>query len=79
MYKICISAGEEVGLGADTMIEEDKVLEDPKMDMAFAAHGWPSVESGKIGIVRRYAFGCVGILKSELSERRACIMAGADS
>lgn len=63
MYKICISAGEEVGLGADTMIEEDKVLEDPKMDMAFAAHGWPSVESGKIGIVRRYAFGCVGDFK----------------
>ncbi len=70
MHKIRISAGEEVGLGADTMIEEDKVLEDPKMDMAFAAHGWPSVESGKIGIVRRYAFGCVEILKSELSERR---------
>ena len=51
------------GLGAVTMIEEDKVLEDPKMDMAFAAHGWPSVESGKIGIVRRYAFGCVGDFK----------------
>ena len=33
------------------------------MDMAFAAHGWPSVESGKIGIVRRYAFGCVGDFK----------------
>lgn len=63
MHKIRISAGEEVGLGADTMIEEDKVLEDPKMDMAFAAHGWPSVESGKIGIVRRYAFGCVGDFK----------------
>lgn len=76
--RFAFQPGEEVGLGADTMIEEDKVLEDPKMDMAFAAHGWPSVESGKIGIVRRYAFGCVGILKLELLERRTCIMAGAD-
>ena len=61
--RFAFQPGEEVGLGADTMIEEDKVLEDPKMDMAFAAHGWPSVESGKIGIVRRYAFGCVGDFK----------------
>ncbi len=52
------------------MIEEDKVLEDPKMDMAFAAHGWPSVESGKIGIVRRYAFGCVGDFKVRIIGRR---------
>ena len=61
--RFAFQPGEEVGLGADTMIEEDKALEDPKMDMAFAAHGWPSVESGKIGIVRRYAFGCVGDFK----------------
>ena len=46
--RFAFQPGEEVGLGADTMIEEDKVLEDRKMDMAFAAHGWPSVESGKI-------------------------------
>lgn len=37
--RFAFQPGEEVGLGADTMIEEDKVLEDPKMDMAFAAHG----------------------------------------
>ena len=56
--KFVFQPGEEVGKGAPVMIEKDKILEN--VDMAFAAHGWPSVESGKIGIVRRYAFGCVG-------------------
>lgn len=64
--RFAFQPGEEVGLGADTMIKEDKVLENPKIDMAFAAHGWPSVESGKIGIVRRYAFGCVGGFKVKI-------------
>ncbi len=68
--RFAFQPGEEVGLGADTMIEEDKVLEDPKMDMAFAAHGWPSVESGKIGIVVSMHLVVWGILKLELSERR---------
>lgn len=58
--KFVFQPGEEIGKGAQTLICEDKVLENPKVDMAFAAHGWPSVESGKIGICRRYAFGCVG-------------------
>ena len=64
--RFAFQPGEEVGLGADTMIHEDRVLEEPKIDMAFAAHGWPSVESGKIGIVRRYAFGCVGGFKVKI-------------
>lgn len=58
--KFVFQPGEEVGKGATALIEKDQVLENPKVDMAFAAHGWPSVESGKIGIARRYAFGCVG-------------------
>ena len=56
--KFVFQPGEEVGKGAMALIEKDRILEN--VDMAFAAHGWPSVESGKIGIVRRYAFGCVG-------------------
>lgn len=64
--KFVFQPGEEVGKGADTLIHEDKVLENPKVDMAFAAHGWPSVESGKIGIARRYAFGCVGGFKIKI-------------
>ncbi len=56
--KFIFQPGEEVGQGADALINKNKILED--VDMAFAAHGWPSIESGKIGIARRYAFGCVG-------------------
>lgn len=58
--KFVFQPGEEIGRGAKELIEEDHVLENPKVDMAFAAHGWPSVESGKIGLARRCAFGCVG-------------------
>lgn len=68
--RFAFQPGEEVGLGADTMILEDKVLEEPKIDMAFAAHGWPSVQSGKIGIVRRYAFGCVGGFQVKITGKK---------
>ena len=68
--RFAFQPGEEVGKGADTMVHEDKVLENPKIDMAFAAHGWPSVESGKIGIVRRYAFGCVGGFKVKITGKK---------
>ncbi len=68
--KFVFQPGEEVGKGADTLIGEDKVLENPSVDMAFAAHGWPSVESGKIGIARRYAFGCVGTFKVKVIGRK---------
>lgn len=68
--KFVFQPGEEVGKGADILIEEDKVLEAPRVDMAFAAHAWPSIESGKIGIARRYAFGCVGIFRMKIIGRK---------
>lgn len=58
--KFVFQPGEEIGRGAKEMLEEDHILENPRVDMAFAAHAWPSVEAGKIGIARRYAFGCPG-------------------
>lgn len=68
--KFVFQPGEEVGKGADTLINVDKVLESPSVDMAFAAHGWPSIESGKIGIARRYAFGCVGSFRVKITGRK---------
>lgn len=68
--KFVFQPGEEIGKGADTLIAEDKVLENPPVDMAFAAHGWPSVESGRIGIVRRFAFGCVGTFEVRITGRK---------
>lgn len=68
--KFVFQPGEEVGRGADTLIKEDKVLEAPAVDMAFAAHGWPSLESGTIGIARRYAFGGVGIFRVRVTGRK---------
>ncbi|MEZ3487678.1 MAG: amidohydrolase [Lachnospiraceae bacterium] len=65
--KFVFQPGEEIGKGADTLIHEDRVLEDPPVDMAFAAHGWPSIESGRIGIARRYAFGCVGSFRVKIT------------
>ena len=67
--KFVFQPGEEVGQGADLLVYEDKVLENPKVDMAFAAHGWPSIESGEIGIARRYAFGCVGGFQIQINGR----------
>ncbi len=60
VVKFIFQPGEERGRGAIEMIRDDHVLEEPVVDMAFAAHAWPSVPSGKIGIARRYAFGCPG-------------------
>ena len=68
--KFVFQPGEEIGRGARELIEEDHVLENPKVDYAFAAHGWPSVESGKIGIARRYAFGSVGGFQIEITGRK---------
>ncbi len=51
--KFIFQPGEEIGEGASALIQKDKILEN--VDMAFVAHGWPSIESGKIGIARRYA------------------------
>lgn len=68
--KFVFQPGEEIGKGADTLIHEDKVLEAPPVDMAFAAHGWPSIESGRIGIARRCAFGCVGSFRVKITGRK---------
>lgn len=65
--KFAFQPGEEVGKGADLLVGDDKVLENPPVDGAFAAHGWPSIETGKIGIPRRYAFGCVGRFQVRIS------------
>lgn len=65
--KFVFQPGEEIGKGADTLICDDRVLEDPAVDMAFAAHGWPSIKSGRIGIARRYAFGCVGSFRVRIT------------
>lgn len=58
--KFVFQPGEECGLGAKSLIEDNKILENPKVDVAFAAHVWPSIPSGKVGIAPKYAFGCPG-------------------
>ncbi|MDD6441748.1 MAG: M20 family metallopeptidase [bacterium] len=58
--KFVFQPGEECGKGAKALIEKDKILENPKVDAAFAAHAWPTVRAGKIGIAEKYAFGCPG-------------------
>lgn len=68
--KFVFQPGEEIGLGAQTLIEEEHILENPNVDMAFAAHGWPSVISGQIGIARRYAFGCVGSFRVKITGKK---------
>ena len=47
--KFVFQPAEEVVGGSLRMIEEG-VLENPKVDIAFGAHVWPNIESGKIGI-----------------------------
>ena len=64
--KFMFQPAEEIGAGARIMIEEDHILENPKVDMAFAAHVWPKVQSGKIGIPVRYAFGAPGDFKVKI-------------
>lgn len=58
--KFMFQPAEEIGAGARVMVEKDHILEDPSVDFAFAAHVWPGVENGKIGIPIRYAFGSPG-------------------
>ena len=56
--KFIFQPGEEVSFGAKELILEDHVLENPAVDCALAAHVWPTVKAGTIGIAQRYAFGC---------------------
>ncbi|MGC4020388.1 MAG: amidohydrolase [Muricomes sp.] len=64
--KFVFQPGEESGEGAREMIEDNQILENPKADMAFAAHAWPSIEAGKIGIARQFAFGCPGAFQIKI-------------
>lgn len=58
--KFVFQPSEERGGGAYDYIHKDNILENPHVDAAFAAHAWPFVEAGKIGIAAEYPFGCAG-------------------
>lgn len=58
--KFVFQPGEEGGGGGRKMVQEDRILENPKVDAVFAAHAWPEVESGKVSIATRSAFGYPG-------------------
>lgn len=58
--KFVFQPGEECGKGATALIEKDHILENPHVDAVFAAHAWPTVRAGQIGIAAKYAFGCPG-------------------
>lgn len=45
--KFCFQPAEEDGAGGAKIIE-DGALEDPRVDAAFALHGWPDTEIGKV-------------------------------
>lgn len=64
--KFVFQPGEERGAGAKELIEQDKVLENPKVDYCFSAHAWPSIEAGKVGIAQKYAFGCPGVFRVKI-------------
>lgn len=61
--KFVFQPGEERGAGAKELIEQDHILENPKVDYAFSAHAWPSIPAGKIGIAQKYAFGCPAVFR----------------
>lgn len=58
--KFVFQPGEEGGGGGRLMVQQDKVLEDPKVDAVFAAHAWPEAEAGQVVIAERSAFGYPG-------------------
>lgn len=64
--KFVFQPGEERGAGAKELIEQDHVLEDPKVDYAFSAHAWPSIPAGKMGIAQKYAFGCPAVFRVKI-------------
>lgn len=58
--KFVFQPGEECGKGATALVEKNKILQNPHVDAVFAAHAWPTVRAGQIGIAAKYAFGCPG-------------------
>lgn len=65
--KFVFQPGEERGRGARSLIEKDKILENPPVDAVFAAHAWPTVRAGQIGIAAKYAFGCAGVFSIKVT------------
>lgn len=50
--KILFQPAEEGIGGADCLLENNDILiQEPKVDIAFAAHVWPSIDVGRVGIV----------------------------
>lgn len=50
--KILFQPAEEGIGGADCLLENtDILLQEPKVDVAFAAHVWPAIDVGRVGIV----------------------------
>ena len=45
--KFCFQPAEENGAGGERIIE-DGALDDPRVDAAFALHGWPDLEVGRV-------------------------------
>ena len=56
--KLLFQPGEEAGSGAPSMINEG-VLENPDVDACLAAHVWPDIPVGKIGIVNGPSFAAL--------------------
>lgn len=67
--KFVFQPAEESCSGGKRMVLEEKVLENPKVDAAFAAHAWPTVEAGQIALAERYAFGMNGVFSITITGR----------
>lgn len=63
--KFLFQPAEEVG-GSCHLIEDPRVLHHPEVESVFAAHAWPSMEVGTVGIAEKYAFGAVKNFKIEI-------------
>jgi amidohydrolase len=50
----------EESLGGGRMLVEAGILEEPKVGAAFALHGWPLIQAGKIGLCRGFAMAATG-------------------
>ena len=61
------------------MINEDQVLESPGVDMAFAAHGWPSIEREGWNCQKVCVWRCWFIPGEDYRAERTCVLARADS
>lgn len=58
VIKFLFQPAEEIA-GGHYVLEDKRVLSEPEVSYVFAAHAWPSIEVGKIGIAETYAFGAI--------------------